>query len=162
MVEKLRINESVNLMSSAVYDNIAMLGYMCSLAANDLHHIHLCAQGDKFQEIHIDAEDYMGRVRELCDMCFELAKEGAVTLSNETFALNVLNDEGFEWEAESADYYYFNEAYEAISRILTNLCDFIIIIQEMTDISSDVSSELDTYLREFTKDVNYFIDKKLS
>jgi len=162
MVRKLRINETVNLMNFSIYNKIAILGYKCSLAANDLHHIHLCAEGDKFQEIHIDAENYMGRVRELGDLCFELAKEANVSLINETYALKVLKDNNDLWEVEDVQSYYFTEAYETISRILSELCDEIVAVQKMPEISSDVSSELDTYLREFTKDVNYFIDKKLS
>ena len=59
MVRKLRLNEAVNLMNNEIYENLATLGLMCAVAANDLHHIHLCATGDKFQEIHKDAEDYI-------------------------------------------------------------------------------------------------------
>ena len=161
MVRKLKINESVNQMNENVYDSIAILGYMCTLAANDLHHIHLCAKGDKFQEIHLDAESYMDKVRTLGDTCFELAKEGELELVNETFAFGVLEDNDNDWTVEEANSYYFTEAYEAISRILSALCDQIILIQEKPEVSSDVSSELDNYLREFTKDVNYFINKKL-
>ena len=159
---KLRIRESINLMSSEIYENIAILGYMCALASNDLHHIHLCAKGDKFQEIHKDAEDYMDRVRELGDFCLELAKENDCEIANETFALNALKEIGIDWNVETSNSYYFIEAYEAITRILTDVCQKIASIQKMNTISSDVSSELDTYLREFTKDINYFINKKLS
>ena len=65
MVKKINIKESVNTMNDSIYDNLALLGYTCSLAANDLHHIHLCATGDKFQEIHECADKYLGDVREL-------------------------------------------------------------------------------------------------
>ena len=161
MIKKIKLDESVNLCSSEIYNSIAILGYMCTLASNDLHHIHLCAEGDKFQEIHKDAEDYMSRVRELGDFCFELAKEGNIELVNETFAGNVLKQNGYDWIVEEDNSYYFTEAYEAISRILSDLCDQIVQIQEMPEITSDISSELDVYLREFSKAVNYFIDKKL-
>ncbi len=160
---KLKINEDVNLASPLEYDNIAILGYMCSLAANDLHHIHLCAMGDKFQEIHSDAESYMDKVRDLGDLCFELALEDNCEPANETFALQEFNKitDIEDWQVETAISYDFTEAYEAMSRILSNLCDEIIVVQKLPNITSDISSELDNYLREFTKDVNYFIDKKL-
>ena len=162
MVRRLRLNEAVNLMNNEIYENLATLGLMCTVAANDLHHIHLCATGDKFQEIHKDAEDYMNRIRELGDFCLELAKENNDTnIANENYALEYLTNKGIEWKAEELLLYYFEDAYTAMLRILTQICDFIGIIQEMPNVSSDVSSELDTYLREFTKDVNYFISKKL-
>ena len=99
-------------------------------------------------------------------MCPTIANNQANTMPiipniNETFAFGVLEDNGNDWTVEEANSYYFTEAYEAISRILSVLCDQIILIQEKPDITSDVSSELDNYLREFTKDVNYFINKKL-
>lgn len=158
---KLKINEDVNLASPLEYDNIEILGYMCTLAANDLHHIHLCAMGDKFQEIHSDAESYMNRVRDLGDICFELIREENCDPVNETFALDTLNNLDIDWKVETEIAYYFTEAYEAMSRILSALCDEIIVVQKLPNITSDISSELDNYLREFTKDVNYFIDKKI-
>ena len=161
MIKKLHINESVNLMADKVYDNIALLGYACSLAANDLHHIHLCAEGDKFQEIHETADQYLSDVRNLGDFCLELAKEGGLSTYNETYALDVLKDSGNDWKVEEATEYNFEEAFTAMSDILTDLSQFIVIIQEMEGVTTDVSSELDNYLRNFTKNVNYFIAKKL-
>lgn len=161
-MKKLYIQEDlVNLMDAQTYDNVALLGYACTLASNDLHHIHLCAVGDKFQEIHEDAEKYMDRVQELGDFCFELAKEGGISLYNETYALDVLKDEGSDWQVADKNTYDFIEAYTQISNILSDLCEGIKLVQETEGIKSDVASELDTYLREFTKDVNYFINKKL-
>ena len=46
MIKKIKLDESVNLCSSEIYNSIAILGYMCTLAANDLHHIHLCGDID--------------------------------------------------------------------------------------------------------------------
>ena len=162
MVKKLHIKESVNLMSDEVYDNIALLGYACSLAANDLHHIHLCAIGDKFQEIHEDADSYLSRVRELNDFCLEIAKEGGLETYNETYALDVIKESGNDWKVSEGSSYDFQEAYEEMQIILSDIVQFIVIIQGLEGVSADVSSELDTYCREFTKAVNYFIEKKLT
>ena len=148
-------------MSDLVYDNIALLGYACTLASNDLHHIHLCAEGEKFQEIHEDADMYLSDVRDLNDFCLELAKEGNLSLYNETYALDVINDSGNDWAIEEQESYNFREAFTAISNILTDLSQFIALVQDVEGITSDVSSELDTYRRKFTKAVNYFIAKKL-
>jgi hypothetical protein len=161
LIKRLNINESVNLMSDLVYDNIALLGYACILASNDLHHIHLCAEGEKFQEIHEDADMYLSDVRDLNDFCLELAKEGNLSLYNETYALDVIKDSGNDWAVEEQESYNFREAFTAISNILTDLSQFITLVQDVDGITSDVSSELDTYLRKFTKAVNYFIAKKL-
>lgn len=159
---KRQIKESVNTMTDKIYDNVALLGYACTLACNDLHHIHLNAVGDKFQEIHSESEQYMDRVAELNDFCLELAKEGGLSLYNETVALDVIKDSGNNWVIEEADSYNFEQAFKAISNVLSDLSQFIVIIQEMEGVTTDVSSELDTYLREFTKAVNYFIPRKLS
>lgn len=161
MVKKLRLKESVNIMPDLVYDNLALLGYCCTLAANDLHHIHLCAKGDKFQEIHSDAEDYMSEVRNLGDLCLELAREGGLELYNETNAYDVIKDSGNDWKVEEAKSYNFEEAYTAMSNILSDLTQFITIIEDMEGVKSDVISELDTYARTFSKAVNYFITQKL-
>lgn len=162
MVRKLHIKESVNKMEDKVYDNVALLGYACTLAANDLHHIHLCAEGDKFQEIHETADQYLSYVRNLNDFCLELAKEGGLSLYNETYSLDVIKDSGNDWKVQEKDSYNFVEAFTEMSNILTDLSQFIMIIQQMDGVTSDVSSEFDTYLRNFTKAVNYFIEKKLA
>lgn len=162
MVKKLRLSESVNIMPDLVYDNIALLGYCCALAANDFHHIHLCAEGDKFQEIHEDAESYMYRVRELGDFCLELAKEGGLELYSETVAYDVIKDSGNDWKIADAKSYQFKEAYTEMSNILHDIVEFIIIIEGMEGVTSDVTSVLDEYARKFSKDVNYFIAKKLT
>jgi DNA-binding ferritin-like protein len=162
MVKKLRIKESVNKMSDEVYDNIALLGYACTLASNDFHHIHLCAIGDKFQEIHESADEYLSKVRELNDFCLELAKEGGLETYNETFAHDVIKDSGNDWKVAEDKEYDFVKAFTEMSNILTDLSQFIMIIEEMEGVTSDVTSVLDEYLRDFTKAVNYFIDKKLS
>lgn len=162
MVRKLRLSESVNIMPDLVYDNIALLGYCCALAANDFHHIHLCAEGNKFQEIHEDAESYMYRVRELGDFCLELAKEGGLELYSETVAHDVIKDSGNDWKIADAKSYQFKEAYTEMSNILHDIVEFIIIIEGMEGVTSDVTSVLDEYARKFSKDVNYFIAKKLT
>lgn len=161
-MKKLMIKESVNKMSDEVYDNIALLGYACTLASNDLHHIHLCAIGDKFQEIHESADEYLSKVRELNDFCLELAKEGGLETYNETFANDVIKDAGNDWKVAEDKEYDFVKAFTEISNILTDLSQFIMIIEDMEGVTSDVTSVLDEYLREFTKAVNYFIDKKLA
>lgn len=162
MIKKLMIKESVNKMADEVYDNIALLGYACTLAANDFHHIHLCAIGDKFQEIHESADEYLSKVRELNDFCLELAKEGGLETYNETFANDVIKDAGNDWKVAEDKEYDFVKAFTEMSNILTDLSQFIMIIEEMEGVTSDVTSVLDEYLREFTKAVNYFIDKKLA
>lgn len=162
MVRKLRLSESVNIMPDLVYDNIALLGYCCALAANDFHHIHLCAEGNKFQQIHEDAEIYMGQVRELCDFCLELAKEGGLELYSETVAYDVIKDSGNDWKIADAKSYQFKEAYTEMSNILHDIVEFITIIEGMEGVTSDVTSVLDEYARNFSKDVNYFIAKKLT
>ena len=162
MVRKLKINESVNKMADEVYDNIALLGYACTLAANDLHHIHLCAIGDKFQEIHESADDYLSKVRELNDFCLELAKVGGLETYNETFANDVIKDAGNDWKVAEDKEYDFVKAFTEMSNILTDLSQFIMIIEELEGVTPDVTSVLDDYLRGFTKAVNYFIDKKLA
>ena len=161
MVKKLRIKESVNKMADEVYDNIALLGYACTLAANDLHHIHLCAVGDKFQEIHESADGYLATVRELNDFCLELAKEGGLETYNETFAHEVIKDAGNDWKVAEDKEYDFEKAFTEMSNILTDLSQFIMIIEELEGVTPDVTSVLDDYLRGFTKAVNYFIDKSL-
>lgn len=161
MVTKLRINESINLMDTDVYNSIVLLGLACTLASNDLHHIHLCATGDKFQQIHEDAESYMNRVNELNDFCLELAQENNISIPNETFALQLLSDNGVDWNIDEKESYDFESAYKSMSTIFTDLCQFISNIQDMKGVTSDVSSELDSYRREFSKVVNYFISKKL-
>lgn len=159
---KINISESVNNMADDVYDNVALLGYACALARNDLHHIHLNAVGEKFSEIHTDAETYMYQVAELNDFCLELAKEGGLSLYSETNAYDVIKDSGNDWKVEDANSYTFEEAYTAISNILSDLTQFIKIITELEGVTSDVTSVLDEYTRNFSKDVNYFIAKKLT
>lgn len=159
---KINISESVNNMADDVYDNVALLGYACALARNDLHHIQLNAVGEKFSEIHTDAETYMYQVAELNDFCLELAKEGGLSLYSETNAYDVIKDSGNDWKVEDANSYTFEEAYTAISNILSDLTQFIKIITELEGVASDVTSVLDNYSRDFTKAVNYTITNKLS
>ena len=49
-----------------------------------------------------------------------------------------------------------------MSNILHDLVEFITIIEGMEGVTSDVTSVLDEYARNFSKDVNYFIAKKLT
>ena len=162
MVKKLRLKESVNTMPDNVYDSIALLGYTCALAANDFHHIHLCAEGDKFQEIHESADKYLADVRELGDICLELAKEGNIELMNETYALDILKDNGgSDWQVSDKASYGFEEAFTEMSNILSDLTQGITLIEAMDGVTSDVISVMDEWARKFSKEVNYFIAKKL-
>lgn len=162
MVKKLNLKESVNTMPDNVYDNIALLGYTCSLAANDMHHIHLCAEGDKFQEIHESADNYLGDIRELGDICLELAKEGNIELMSETYALDILKDNGgSDWQVADKASYSFKEAFTEMSNILSDLTEGITLIEDMDGVTSDVISVMDEWARKFSKEVNYFIAKKL-
>ena len=162
MIKKLKIKESVNLMSDASYDKIAILGYACTLAANDLHHIHLCAVGNDFQEIHDTADNYLAIMRTLNDFCLEVAREGGIETENETYALDILKDAGYDWQVSNGSSYNFTEAFEEMQLILSDICECISNVRDTDEVTYDVASVLDKYLRDLTQAVNYFIEMKLT
>lgn len=154
----IKLIEKTNLNSSAVYDSIKELAYMCALASNDMHYMHLKCYGDKFQECHEKADEYLDELRELCDFCFELYSEmsGAV-IDNETFASQQVPT----WATVPQQDYDFVSFFYTAKDILTAIVNKMIEIQNIPEITSDIVSEFDTWVRKFTKEVNYFIARRI-
>lgn len=156
-MNKLYIKETINKADDDVYTKISHLGYMCILASNDMYHIHLHCIGKKFQEIHQYAEEYHYKLVQDADTWFELALEGLDAIPNINTALDIIP----EWNVVTDLSFNFNTAFKYIEDTLSCIVNQMKVIRNTQGITTDLESLLDDKIRHYTKEVNYFINRKL-
>lgn len=154
---KLIIKDSINMASENVYEKFELLGHVLYLASNDIHTIHINATGPQFQELHSVADTLRIRLFELVDACFEIASENDVIVKNNSSSLDYVPN----WVPVTNEKYYFNQGIYKIQEIIKNVVNNMVQLRELPSITSDLVSELDTWIRELTKEVNYFLNRKL-
>lgn len=143
----------------SVYDKLAKLGYLYTIIANNMKHIHLNSAGRKFEEIHRQSEEYYNHFNYKCDQYFELAAESPITkLDNPTRSKEHVED----IEVESSENYTFETAIAAMSSNFNKAIDYLkstraAVSEDRTDIQSTLDEEL-TYLN---KQYNFILRKKM-
>lgn len=143
----------------SVYDKLAKLGYLYTIIANNMKHIHLNSAGRKFEEIHRQSEEYYNHFNYKCDQYFELAAESPITkLDNPTRAKEHVED----IDVESSENYTFESAVAAMSSNFNKAIDYLkstraAVSEDRTDIQSTLDEEL-TYLN---KQYNFILRKKM-
>ena len=145
--------------SNSVYEKLAKLGYVYTVIANNMKHIHLNTCGRKFEEIHRQAENYYNHFNYGADHMFEVAAESPfVKLDNPTRAKEHVED----IEVETDDKYPFEKALSVMSNNLNKAIEYAKEVRIAAgDARSDVQSFLDDQLVYLNKEANYFIRKKL-
>ena len=142
-----------------VYEKIAKLGYLYTVIANNMKHIHLNCSGRKFNEIHKDSEEYYDHFGELADKWFEIASESPLTkLDNPTRAKEHVED----IEVESKENYTFETAFAAISTNFNRAIEYCKDVREAAgDARSDVQSCMDEELSYLNKYYGFILRKKM-
>lgn len=154
---KLIIKESVNKASDDVYEKFENLAHILCLAQNDIHIIHINAEGDKFQELHSLADEFRQKFGYLVDDCFEIASENNIEIRNNSNSLEYVP----EWKPIESESYTFVKGVKEIQKISSNVVDAMSEIRSTDGITSDLISTLDNWIRDITKSVNYFLDRRL-
>lgn len=143
----------------SLYEKAAKLGYLLTVASNNMKHVHFNAVGDKFEEIHRESESYYYRFSNLADNFFELACESPlIKLDNPTRAKEHCDCLDVETETE----YAFKTAYEVITRNIEAVIQCINDLRSACEgIRPDVQSKCDDILGGFNKDSRFLIRKRL-
>lgn len=137
-----------------VYECLEALGFMFSLAANDVHTVHINACGDNFQELHECADEVYNLLNGYSDHAFEMACEDGHYIHN-------INEAGslVDWN----NYACSGCCYDIVkgsSTIIEILNDVICRISELyNDVDSSIQSVMDEWTRELTSKANYFLKR---
>lgn len=144
--------------SGDVFEKLAKAGYAYTVLGNNMKHIHFCACGQKFKEIHEEAERYYHRFLYMADVLFELASESPlVKLDNPTRAKEHCEDIEVETESE----YPFEIAMPHIQTNLSSAIEYIKAVRTAATTRPDIQSKMDEELSYLNKECNYIIRKKL-
>lgn len=148
--------ESTNLAPDEFYNEIELLGQMFNLAAADFKHIHLVTFGHNFNDSHSMMDSYNEKCLGYMDSCFELCMESGVIPRNTAKSLEYVDS----WEPAEKDSYDYQVAFQTSENILTNLVNKIKEIRSIENIPTDIQSLLDEWLRDLTREINYFIRRR--
>lgn len=147
-----------DVVSGDVFEKLAKAGYAYTVLANNMKHIHFCACGQKFAEIHSEAERYYHKFLYMADVLFELASESPlVKLDNPTRAKEHCEDVEVEQESE----YPFEIAMPHIQTNLSSAIDYIKAVRDAATTRPDIQSKMDEELAYLNKECNFIIRKKL-
>lgn len=124
--------------------------YSSIIFANNMKHIHLHAVGNKFDDIHVIAEEYYERASKENDFFAELALEFNTDVSNFTYASNY---SGFKIEEKNA--YNWENAIQAFYKNIEAYIEMLLSFRAETYIPNDVKSEIDSIVRYWKKE-NYY------
>lgn len=140
---------------SNFYEDLEALGFVFTLASNDIHTIHVNACGENFQELHESADELYKLFNDYADTCFEMCCEDGHYIHNINDAGNLISS----WNRFNFGERGF-DIYAGTQGIIDVLHDVTIAISELYPTAeSDIQSTLDEWLREIKSKMNYFLKR---
>jgi DNA-binding ferritin-like protein len=146
--------DDISLNESNFYEDLEALGFVFTLAANDIHTIHVNACGENFKELHLSADELYKILGDYADTAFEICCEDGHYIHNINDAANMI-----DWEVANVGERGF-DIYAGTQAIVDILHNVTIAISELyNDCPSDIQSTLDEWLRELNSKMNYFLGR---
>jgi DNA-binding ferritin-like protein len=133
-----------------MYASLEELGYIFTLASNDVHTVHVNACGKDFYTLHGIANDLYEYLGDCADTCFEMGCEDGSYIDINSA------DEYVDWQKFTDRYGYTLETgVQVIINVLHVVTAYIASIYDIC--TTDVQSTLDEWQRYLTAQMNYFL-----
>ena len=137
------------------YEDIEALGFVFTLASNDIHTIHVNACGENFKELHESADELYKAFAEYADTCFEICCEDGHFIHS----INDAKDCIVSWQTFNVGERGF-DICAGTQAIIDILHDVTVAIAELyPDCTSDIQSTLDEWTRFIKSKMNYFLNR---
>ena len=143
--------------TSSTYEDLEALGFVFMLASNDIHTIHINACGKEFTRLHLATDELYKLLNDYSDTCLEICCEDGHFIHNLNSAKDVLT----QWDIEVPDCEGFN-LMDGIDATISVLNNVVVAITELyPDVSSDIQSTMDEWLRTLKSKMDYFLGRIL-
>ena len=143
-------------MESLIEQNEFTLAAMTAvLVSNDLHYVHLLAQGKDFDKSHNLAQEYYELIDEEVDYLMELAIEVGAPVYNYSVAGDIVSDYAIEDDG-SYD-------YETVIEVIKNkIAVYITALKDLRQYTEDnsIQSRLDDMIRDWEKELYYKLARR--
>lgn len=139
-----------------MYENLESLGFVFLLASNDIHTIHINAKGKDFTRLHLEANEVYDKLNEFGDTCLEMSVEDGHFIHSINGAKELVS-----WDCPDIGQRGYNlvDGVNEMIRILDGVATSISELYD--DVSSDIQSTLDEWLRYIDSKKNYFLGRIL-
>lgn len=130
--------------------NASDVTYYAIILKNDLHHIHLHAAGEDFDDVHSITKNLYEELEKEIDELAEIAISEGFEMDNFSNAKDhIIND---TWELETANTYSFTDMTKAIA----HKCGIFLDVISSTELKNNADKIYLDYLKYFwNKEVNY-------
>lgn len=146
---------AVGVDSEQSNNSLETLGYILTLASNDVHTIHINACGENFTELHEKAYEIYYKLWECADVAFEMYCEDGSYIRNINNASDIVGD---LWTVDiGGGSFTLETGVQAMSLVVNTVIEYISSIYN--NFSSDIQSTLDEWTRFFTSQMKYFISR---
>lgn len=136
-------------------DSLETLGYIFTLASNDVHTVHINACGENFTELHEKANEIYDTLGDYADTAFEMYCEDGSYIHNINDAREIVGD---LWTVSIGDGpFTLDDGVRAMSVVLNTVNEYISSIYG--NYSSDIQSTFDEWKRYLTSQMKYFISR---
>lgn len=149
------VDDMVDSNVNNFYENLEALGFVFTLASNDVHTIHVNACGENFKELHETANTLYDLLGDYADTAFEMCCEDGHYIHNINDAKDMLT----YWKVFNVGERGF-DIYTGTQAIIDILNDVVVAITELyPDAPTDIQSTFDEWLRELKSQMNYFLKR---
>ena len=137
------------------YEDLEALGFVFLLASNDIHTIHINAKGKNFTRLHLEADELYKQLNEYGDTCLEMCCEDGHFIHSINSAKDVLTS----WTTYDVGQTGFTleTGVDLICKILDDVATAITELYD--DVSSDIQSTMDEWIRYIDSKKNYFLGR---
>lgn len=139
---------------SEFYEDLEALGFVFTLASNDIHTIHINACGENFAELHESADELYKLLGDYADNCFEICCEDGHFIHNINDAKDLIEWDSFNFGERGFD---IVAGTQAVIDVLNNVVECIAELYD--DATSDIQSTMDEWIRTLSSKMNYFLGR---
>lgn len=142
--------------TSGIYEALANLVYMYTVASYNFQHIHFHATGKNFDNIHNTSDEYYRHFRYRIDNFSEIALQGNIKLDNLANA-----KDHTDIEIDTADSYTYETASRLMDDTLKHAIEQVKNVRSMSDNRTDIQSTLDDELKWLNEQSLYFMRRRM-
>lgn len=149
------VNEEADASSNDSKLDSAISDAACAAicVANDFKYIHWHCKGNLFDTAHNISSDYYSKASDDADLLAELALELGSNIPNPSLMADIIN-----WtpvKAEDLNNISFDTFLDCSQDIINKYLNALKFIYEIPGVTSDITSEIDSIVRYWSKERNY-------
>lgn len=143
--------------TSGLYESLAQISYICTVASNNMYHIMLNLTGKQFDNLRHITKNYVDELMYISRRYMDLAIQGDIIIDNLCNAKEHVDS----LDIETAERYNYEDACRSMDKMIKAVLETLKTAREAAIDRTDISNILDREI-EWANRESYYMSRRLN